>query len=173
MKCLAVSAAILLALVAPAVSAQAFPLSRNTAAMGAQVNSQVGATNQGRNAARIQQSSGSVSAPGYLAHGLPGSVFPETSGGAPLLAQIFGPGPLVNNNIAIGTQVNAKTGDGNQGGNQMMVGQTAAGAAGPFGGLVNQNLALGTQMNLQTGGANLGGNDLGALQQIYGGFPAK
>lgn len=93
----------------------------------------------------------------------PGPMHPGAGGG--LLGALFGPGPLVNTQIALGVQTNAQAGAGNGAVNILDLGQLgAAPAAG--GGLANTQLGFGVQTNAQTGFENAALNGFGAAQGL-------
>ena len=130
----------------------------NNVASGAQSNLQNGAGNTGVNQAAADQTAVVASGPSRPGHNdeLVGST----------LDNMFGSGPLIENNMVIGTQMNMQNGKGNVAANSFDADQSAAGSGAGAG--VGNNVAVGTQYNVQRGNNNVGVNQGQVNQRAIG-----
>ena len=132
-------------------------------ATGTQSNAQDGVANVGVNQGSADQTANVAVTPG-------GPSKPNNRNDAMIegtLNEMFGPGPLVENNMVVGTQMNQQAGTGNVASNSFDADQSAAGAGGGGAGVAN-NVAVGTQYNVQTGNNNVGVNQGRINQRAVG-----
>lgn len=164
MKKLALAA--LIALAAPSAFAQTGVANSGFAT---QLNNQQGGGNFAANAGVIDQRG---TAAGGLASTSPGAAT-SNARVAGTLDQLFGGQAIVDNNIAVGTQLNVQNGSGNVAVNEMSADQFAAASGGSGGGIANSNIGVGTQLNVQNGSGNVGVNNarLSQVGQSFGSSP--
>lgn len=147
------AAAACLPLLAPAAFAQA---STQAGAFATQFNTQHGVGNVAANAGAITQTGLATADPGAL----PADRYDHVNG---VLTDLFGPEPLVDNRVVVGTQLSIQNGVGNTASNTMATDQFGA----PGG--VGTAVAAGTQLNVQNGSGNLATNS-GTFSQLGGSF---